>query len=73
MQNHQELSKEECRAKTEKVYDDWEQLIKASIKASEIHEQTLKTASMFTRVDLYQKSTEHRLEKAYKSLIQLVA
>ncbi|KAI8386809.1 hypothetical protein BD560DRAFT_363221 [Blakeslea trispora] len=74
MQNYQELSKfkEECRAKTEKVYDDWEQLIKASLKTNEIHEQTLKTAKMFTQVDLYQKTTQHRLEKAYQSLTQLL-
>jgi hypothetical protein len=61
-------SKQDCHSKSEKVYDEWEQVIKAMIKV----EGTDQTAKMVTQVDSLSKNTKNALEKTSKTLDQLL-
>ncbi|KAF1797957.1 hypothetical protein V8B55DRAFT_1452174 [Mucor lusitanicus] len=65
-------SKEECHLKTSKTLDDWEYVIKALSKTSQIHDDTLKTAKLFTQVDSLSKNTRNSIEKTSKTLDRLL-
>lgn len=65
------MNKQDCHLKAEKVYDDWEQCLKTLVSNS-IHEETQKTAKLFTRVDSLSNTTKLSLEKTEKVLDQLL-
>ncbi|KAL9548210.1 hypothetical protein MBANPS3_005791 [Mucor bainieri] len=65
-------SKEECHLKTSKTLDDWESVIKALSKTSQVHDDTLKTAKLFTQVDSLSKNTKNSIEKTSKTLDRLL-
>lgn len=65
-------SKEECHLRTNKTFDDWEYVIKALSKTSQVHDDTLKTAKLFTQVDSLSKNTKNSIEKTSKTLDQLL-
>ncbi|GAN01628.1 hypothetical protein MAM1_0010d01062 [Mucor ambiguus] len=65
-------SREECHLKTSKTLDDWECVIKALSKTSQVHDDTLKTAKLFTQVDSLSKNTKNSIEKTSKTLDRLL-
>lgn len=67
-------SKQDCHAKTEKVYDDWETCLRTLMvnKSYDVHEETLKTAKLFAQVDSLSKNTQFSLERTGKVLDQLL-
>jgi predicted ABC-type exoprotein transport system permease subunit len=65
-------SKEECHLKSIKTFDDWEYVIKSLSKTSLVHDDTLKTAKLFTQVDSLSKNTKNSIEKTSKTLDQLL-
>lgn len=66
------ISKQDCHLKAEKVYDDWEQSLKSLLSSKTLHEETQKTAKLFTRVDTLSKTTNACLEKTLNILDQLL-
>lgn len=66
------ISKQDCHLKSEKVYEDWEQSLKSLLLNKNLHEETQKTAKLFTRVDSLSKTTKASLEKTSKVLDQLL-
>ncbi|KAI8647618.1 hypothetical protein BD408DRAFT_427619 [Parasitella parasitica] len=65
-------SKEECRLKTNKAFDDWENVLKGLTKPSQTHDETLKIAKLFTQVDSLSKNTTLSMEKTSKTLDRLL-
>jgi hypothetical protein len=57
-------SKQDCHLKSEKVYDEWEQVIRAMIRV----EGTDQTAKMYTQIDSLSKNTKNALENTSKTL-----
>ncbi|CEP14441.1 hypothetical protein [Parasitella parasitica] len=65
-------SKEECHLKTNKAFDDWENVLKGLTKPAQIHDETLKSAKLFTQVDSLSNSTTLSMEKTSKLLDRLL-
>lgn len=65
------MNGQNCHLKAEKVYDDWEECLKALV-SNNIHEETQKTAKVFTQVDSLSNTTKLSLEKTENILDQLL-
>lgn len=65
------MNQQDCHLKAEKVYEDWEHCLK-SLVANSVHDETLKTAKLFTQVDSLSKTTKSSLQKTEKVLDQLL-
>ncbi|CAO3623509.1 unnamed protein product [Cunninghamella blakesleeana] len=63
------LAKDECHSQADNTLDDWSSCLKDTYSNS--HEETMKTAKLFTQVDTYSKHTLQTLEKTNKTLDQL--
>lgn len=66
------ISKQDCHLKADKVYEDWEQSLKSLLLNKNLHEETQKTAKLFTRLDSLSKTTKSSLEKTQKAFDQLL-
>ncbi|CAO3609785.1 unnamed protein product [Cunninghamella echinulata] len=64
------LAKDECHTQADITLDDWSSCLKDIYSNS--HEETIKTAKLFTQVDSYSKHTLQTLEKTTKVLDQLL-
>lgn len=62
-------SKEDCHLRSEKVYDEWEQVINSMLKIEGADQQT---AKMFTQADSVSKNTKSALQKTSEALDQLL-
>lgn len=67
-------SKQDCHIKTEKVFEDWDQCLKSLISSKnlEVHEETQKSAKLFTQVDSMSRNTKLSLEKTENMLDKLL-
>lgn len=67
-------SKQDCHVKTEKVFEDWDQCLKSltTSKNLDVHEETQKSAKLFTQVDSISRNTKLALEKTEDILDKLL-
>lgn len=64
------VSKEECHLKSDKVFSDYEYILKSLLDGEEDNIQ--KTMKLFTQIDSISKSTESSIEKSTQMLDQVL-